>query len=363
MSFREIVGQEIPLSIFENSLKANRIPHAYLFVGEEGIGKRLAAHNLAKVLNCEKGLTDACDRCSSCQKIDRFLHPEVKWLEPDGVSQTIKIEHILKLQHEIYLKPYEGRKKVFILLEAERMNREAANAFLKTLEEPPGESIIILITSSPGRLLPTIKSRCQLVRFSLIPQERIERFLRENSDCSVDEAKSLSLISGGRLGEAVRLKKEGAFRREENILNLILEKEQDVLDTVEDIIEIWDEHKKSLELKYAEDLKLQEENLDKKFKKVLEEQKKAILGREYQKAVDEGLGSIAFFFRDCLVWKITENQKLIVNQGKLSIVKSVAKASSREELEEKIFTLQEIRKAVTRNAHLRLALMVMLLKM
>ena len=341
MSFKEIIGQEIPVSILKNSLKAGRVAHAYLFLGEEGVGKKLAALNLAKVLNCEKNSIDACDHCPSCKKIERFFHPDVKWLEPGGLSRTIKLEHILELRREIYLKPFEGRKKVFVLLEAERMNREAANAFLKTLEEPPGESILILISTSPGKLLPTIKSRCQTVRFSLIPPEMVEKFLRENLDCKADEARSLSLVSGGRLGEAVRLKKEGVLGEKEKILDLVLDKNEDVLEVAGKMVKIWDEHKKNLESKYSEGSKVQ---------------------REYRRAIDEGIEAVTIFFRDCLVWKITGDEQLVVNRARFSFIKSMAQAVSRKDLKEKIAALKETKEAVARNAHLRLALVVMLFK-
>ncbi len=342
MSFKEILGQEIPISILKNSLKAGRVAHAYLFLGEEGVGKKLAALNLAKVLNCEKNSVDACDDCSSCQKIERSLHPDVKCFEPDGLSRTIKLEHILELQREIYLKPFEGRKKVFMLFEAERMNREAANALLKTLEEPPGESILILISTSSDKLLPTIKSRCQTVRFSLIPEEAVEKFLRENLDCKADEARSLSLVSGGRPGEALRLKKEGVFEEKEKILDLVLDKNEDVLEIAGKMVKIWDEHKKNLELKYSEGSKVQ---------------------REYRRAIDGGIEAITLFFRDCLVWKITGDEQLVVNQARFSSIKSMAQMFSRKDLKEKIAALKEIKEAVARNAHLRLALVVMLLKL
>ena len=363
MSFKEILGQEIPVSILKNSLKAKRVAHAYLFLGEEGVGKKLAALNLAKVLNCEKSSGDACDCCVSCQKIERFLHPDVKWLEPDGFSRTIKLEHILELQREIYLKPFEGRKKIFVLLEAERMNREAANAFLKTLEEPPGESILILISTSSDKLLPTIKSRCQTVRFSLIPEKLVEKLLREKLDCEADEARNLSLISGGRPGEAVRLKKEGVFAEKEKILDLVLDKNEDVLDIAGRMVKIWDEHKKNLESKYSKDSKVQEENLDKKRQKVLAEQKKAVLEREYRRIIDEGIEAITLFFRDCLVWKITGDEQLVINQERFNSIKGIAQTLSRKDLKGKISTLKEIKEALARNAHLRLALTVMLLKL
>ncbi len=363
MSFREIIGQEISLSILENSLKADRIAHAYLFIGEEGVGKSLTARNLAKILNCEGNSIDACDQCLSCRKIDRFIHPEVRWFKPDGISQTIKIEHILELQREISLRPAEGRKKIFIFLEAERMNREAANAFLKTLEEPPGESVLILISSFPERLLPTVKSRCQVIRFSLIPQPIIERFLRENLGCSEEEAKFLSLVSEGRLGQAVRLKEERDGKKGGAVLDLILEKDKNILDVVDRMTDIWGKEADDFQTRHSQEWEARSEGLDKRNKKVFDEQKKAVLEREYRRNIDRDIESILSFFRDCLVWKITEDQKFIMNQKHFSLIKSMTGSLNREDLKLKIEAIKDIKNAISRNAHLRLALTVMMVEL
>lgn len=150
-----------------------------LFVGEDKQRMNTAAENLAKNVNClsekENLLDKYCqDNCSSCAKISKRQHPDVAWIEPKGGSSKIKIEDIRKLKGMINLKPYEARKKVFIIQEAERLTPESANALLKTLEEPPADAVVILVAESTSQLLPTVVSRCQLIRFSGAQSSRSE---------------------------------------------------------------------------------------------------------------------------------------------------------------------------------------------
>ena len=142
--------------------------------GDSGIGKRLAALNYAKALNCQTPVdSDACDRCISCRKIDKEIHPDVTTLLPE--NDELKIETIRRAEEILSLRPYEGKKKVLIVDDADKMNINSANAFLKTLEEPPDDSIIVLVSASPDRLPDTIRSRCMHVRFRPLSHEAFAR--------------------------------------------------------------------------------------------------------------------------------------------------------------------------------------------
>ncbi len=142
--------------------------------GDSGIGKRLAALNYAKALNCQTPVdSDACDRCISCRKIDGEIHPDVTTLLPE--NDELKIETIRRAEEILSLRPYEGKKKVLIVDDADKMNINSANAFLKTLEEPPDDSIIVLVSASPDRLPDTIRSRCMHVRFRPLSHEAFAR--------------------------------------------------------------------------------------------------------------------------------------------------------------------------------------------
>lgn len=199
MALKNIIGQERGLRILLGTLRRGRVPSAMLISGDGGIGKKLAALNYAKAVNCLQPVGgDCCDVCISCRKIDAGIHPDVALLLPEG--EEIKIEVIRKLEETLFLKPYEGRKKVAIIDDADLMNINAANAFLKTLEEPPAESLIVLVASNPDSLPDTITSRCTRVRFYPLPPEAVERVLSGAAPGERGLAVSLSM---GRPGLAL----------------------------------------------------------------------------------------------------------------------------------------------------------------
>lgn len=139
MALKDILGQEKPIQRLKKYISTENFPGAYLFTGPEGIGKSLVALNFAKTVNCLEEKGDSCEKCISCLKMNKNNHPDLHII--DAVNNTesseIKIEYIRHLQEEIYLKPYEARKKVFIIHDAHNLTVDASNAFLKTLEEPP----------------------------------------------------------------------------------------------------------------------------------------------------------------------------------------------------------------------------------
>lgn len=193
MGLRDIVGQDRAVRMLLRALERGRTPSSYVFAGEPGIGKKLTALNLAKALNCiadrrdipHGGGRDSCDACISCNKIDRSVHPDVTVISPD--SGQIKIEMIREIDDILSYKPYEGTHKVIVVDEAETMNQFAANAFLKTLEEPPNHSLIILITSNPERLPDTILSRCSRINFVPLALHACKEVIRKSIRSDRDE--------------------------------------------------------------------------------------------------------------------------------------------------------------------------------
>ena len=168
MSFKDILGQAKPIGILQKALSSGKLAHSYLFYGASGSGKVFTAMNFAKALNCLNNAsnpTDCCDGCASCKKIDAGNHIDVRWISLLKGKFEISIEQIRQMQAQVNLRPYEARYKVFAIQDAEHMNEEAQSALLKTLEEPPAKSIIILTTSNPEALLGTILSRCQSIKF------------------------------------------------------------------------------------------------------------------------------------------------------------------------------------------------------
>lgn len=212
MSFNSILGQGQAKHIIAKALQHGSLPHAYLFYGPESIGKRLLARELAKALNCtEQGPANACDRCVSCTKTEQNIHPDLFLLAPVKSTPTareafIRIEAIRDLQSKLGYLPYEGRTKVAIIDGVEQMNLHACNSFLKTLEEPPSSTVLILITARPNRLLPTLVSRCQGIRFHPLPPDSIKQILLshpEAEDMDTAEIELRVLRSQGQVNRAL----------------------------------------------------------------------------------------------------------------------------------------------------------------
>ncbi|MQY53415.1 MAG: DNA polymerase III subunit delta' [Firmicutes bacterium] len=196
MKFSEIVGQEVAVNILKKSIENNRSHHAYLFMGPDGVGKRTTAIAFAKGLNCRSSSSDGCDLCDSCKKIENRTHPDVELIGPREGGLTISIDQIRKLQRRVAYKPVEGNWKVYII-------DDAASHLLKTLEEPPPQVILILITENIYRLLSTVRSRCQLILFRQIPRTLIEKTLTDQYEVAPEEARSLARLSSGSIGRAL----------------------------------------------------------------------------------------------------------------------------------------------------------------
>ena len=163
MSFGDVRGQDRAVRLLRNAISQGRLSHSYIFAGPDGCGKKLLALNFAKALNCEKEGNKPCDSCPSCRSIDNGTYPDVRWVRKEQDGTRIRIRQIRELERDIALKPYGARYKVFIIVDAGEMNVEAQNSFLKTLEEPPRNSVLVLICRRPDDLLPTVVSRSQVV--------------------------------------------------------------------------------------------------------------------------------------------------------------------------------------------------------
>lgn len=220
--FENIVGHEFQKNILLRAAREGLVSHAYLFSGPAGVGKRLMAIEFAKLLNCLRAGADSgvkCE-CGACRKIDKGIHPDVITVQFAG-AKNIKVDQIREeVEEKLFLRPFEGRSKVVIVDDSERMSNSAQNAFLKTLEEPPSESVIILVTSHPNSLLPTIRSRCQSLGFNPLSEKLIVDVLEKRGELSPEEALLCSRLSGGSLGRALGLDREIIEWRKELILRL-----------------------------------------------------------------------------------------------------------------------------------------------
>ena len=232
MAFNNILGQDRPKLTLEKALRSGRIPSSYLFYGQESVGKKFTAIQIAKALNCETlSPVDSCDKCSSCQKIDRRSHTDLFILEPKKSTPTskeaiLKIDDIRELQNKLIYLPYEGNTKVAIINNAGCINTQATNSFLKTLEEPPSKTLIILIASNPYQLLPTVVSRCQGIRFYPLPNEAIKKIIGHHlkSETGESQPEEIELRSRRSMGQVAQALEEDLLKTSqdrEELINLI----------------------------------------------------------------------------------------------------------------------------------------------
>ncbi len=237
------LGNTRIVEILRRAIEQERLPHAMIFAGPAGVGKCSLALLVAQLLNCQTPINgNACGSCSACERIRAIiecrylecqslkgegfcgncpscklrtkLHPDVRLIEP--LKTTISIDQVRELIRETSFQPLEARYRVVILDPAEQMRNEAHNSLLKTLEEPPSRTVIILVTTNPYMLLQTIRSRSRLLQFSQIPQDRIEQYLIANQGMPVEEARLAAVFSEGSLAAALAFntKEYGAIRKQ-----------------------------------------------------------------------------------------------------------------------------------------------------
>ncbi|HKA20326.1 MAG TPA: DNA polymerase III subunit delta' [Blastocatellia bacterium] len=231
MPFAALIGNERIKKLLQRAVSEARIGQSLLMAGPRGVGKYQFALALAQALNCEQPASgDACGQCIPCRKIARNEHADVRTIlresqdpliKKESRSQFIKIEQTRLMSEQAQFRPYEGRRRVFILDDAEWLRREAANSLLKTLEEPPETSLIILITPKPFALIDTIRSRCLLLSFAPLTTSEIELHLLGLKK-TPDEARLRARLSGGSIGRAIEIDLD-EYREMRNILLELLE--------------------------------------------------------------------------------------------------------------------------------------------
>lgn len=202
MSFEKIIGNDKVKTFLNKQIEDNHVLHSYLFVGIDGIGKTLFAREYAKKILCLN--KEENEDCISCIKWKSSNHPDFYEIEPE--NKTIKIEQIRKMQEKIAEKPITSNRKVYLIIDSDTMTKEAQNCLLKTLEEPPEYTTIILTTSNESKLLNTIKSRCMKISFETIENEKIEEYLKNN--LQIEPSKELISLSEGSIGRAIMLEQE-----------------------------------------------------------------------------------------------------------------------------------------------------------
>ncbi|MCK9273758.1 MAG: DNA polymerase III subunit delta' [Syntrophales bacterium] len=259
MLFEEICGHESQIELLKNSMIRNRVAHAYFFSGMEGVGKKTTAIAFAGALNCKNKISDSCGICSSCRKISRGTHPDVLVIKPQNI--LIRIQDIRDMQEQLQFRPFEGRRRVVLIDDAHKLSEAAANALLKTLEEPMPYNVIILLASRYKGLPKTILSRCQKIRFNPVHPVKIRKYLINSKSFKENDAEILAAASQGIIGRIIeqndraqkniRLIQSGIFDIDDPFLlfSLVNDMEDDRKSVLEELVLLREWFRDSLLLK------------------------------------------------------------------------------------------------------------------
>jgi DNA polymerase-3 subunit delta' len=356
----DIVGQGKAASFLKTVAQAERVGHAYLFVGPPGSGKKTAALALACALFCED---NGCGACPACGRVRRRVHPDVRIIEPEGTAGYIK-EQIDYVIHDVQLMPIEGPHKVYIFESADLFNEKSANAFLKTLEEPPDDVVIVLLAHSYERVLPTIASRCQVVRFRRIPPAEAAAVLVTQTGADTAEAASALAAVGGVVARAREFLSSPARRAARDLIlrtlkDLPVMDEYDVLLAARELLAAVKAPLDEVKTAQAAELAERSEYLGRGAVKQLEERQKRELTAREREGVAEVLNVAESWLRDCLV--ISQGvEDLVVNTDDVDAMEEVGSVMTPAAAARALSAVNEARRRISYNVSPQLAVEAML---
>jgi len=342
--FSSLIGNEEVKESLRRLLANGRLPGSLLFTGDEGVGKKLFALELAKALNCRNRQgVEACDVCSSCKRIWRSTFPpfgkddddkeRLIWSEHADVAmarpykQIIRVGPMRELEREANFRPFEGAARVFIVEDADYMNEQAANALLKTLEEPQPASHLILTTSNPSALLATIRSRCQIIRFAPVPAPEIEQFLNQQKTLTATDVKLLARTAQGSIGRALSEDIDDYRERRESMLAVL-----NALSISGDRVQL---------LRSAEELATAKDR------------------GEYEQTLDV----LEILIRDAWALVLGRSEETIINNDLLNDLKKIAAGLKSEQAASWLSQIKELRAALIVNINRRIASDALMLAM
>ncbi|MCI9102627.1 MAG: DNA polymerase III subunit delta' [Lachnospiraceae bacterium] len=325
LGFSEILGHEAVKINLQKAIKYNRVSHGYLIVGEEGMGKKTLADAFALSLLCEKGGTEGCMACHACKQMLSKNHPDCIYVTHEKPG-SIGVEDIRKqVNGTVGIRPYSSEYKVYIIDEAEKMTGQAQNALLKTIEDPPGYAVILLLATSQEAFLPTILSRCVKLSLKPLKDSVIKEYLLGRMEVKEQEADVYAAFARGNLGKAISLASSEDFKLLYSELLYLLKQIKQM-----DIGEM---------LNYIR--RLREENID----------------------LNECLEFMQLWYRDVLMFKVTKDANLLMFKDEFAAVNEMSNNSGYEGLENILSAIDKARIRLDANVNTELVLELMFLVM
>lgn len=331
MRLADIQAQQTALRALRSCIRRSQVAHAYLFTGPRGVGKTTTALAFAAALNCQDPSADgdACGVCMSCLRIQGGTSPDVQLISPDG-NQT-KIDQMQEMIRSLSYAPLDGRYRVFIVEQADTLNPHSENCILKILEEPPSYAVLLLLSSNPNSLLPTIRSRCQTVRFRRAQTDEVERVLREKCDLPDDDLRVIAACSQGAIGKALRMASEPEFIEERRmVLDALLE---------------WAEGPDVLSIRTAETLR-----------KLAEPRKNDPDERTRVQRLTGMLEYVLTWYADLLAIKVSGTDARVTNADYLDELRAQADRYSQSKLRSAVRLIMDTRRYIEGNITPQLAL-------
>ena len=321
--FSNIIGHETIIEYFRNAISMDKVSHAYILNGEDKSGKLMLAEAFAAALQCEEKGMEPCGNCRSCKQAAGRNQPDILYVSHEKPN-TISVDDVRKqINDDIALKPYSSKFKIYIVDEAEKMNVQAQNALLKTMEEPPSYAVILLLTVNADSFLPTILSRCVRLDLKPVSDEKIRKYLIEQKQVSKDQADICVAFAQGNVGKAIRLSDSENFNEMKNSAISLIKR----LDEI-------DLHGMMEAVKKITDYKLE---------------------------INDYFDFIMIWYRDVLLYKATADANRLIFRDEVYSIKKAASHSSYEDIETILTALDKAKDRLRANVNFELLIELLLL--
>ena len=321
--FHDIIGHDDIIRHLKNAIETGKVSHSYIFTGEPGSGKKLLAGTFAAALQCESGESEPCMTCDSCKKVIGKNHPDIITVTHEKPG-SISIDEVRdQVVRDVDIKPYCSPYKIYIIPDAEMMTVQAQNAILKTIEEPPEYAVIMLLTENAEALLPTIRSRCVMMKLRNIKDQLVKKYLMEQMEIPDYKADVCVAFAQGNMGKAIMLATSEYFNEiKEEVVHLLRN-----IDEM-NVSELMDAVKKCM---------------------------------TYKMEINDYLDMIAIWYRDVLIYKATKNVDRVVFSDQLRYIKARASKSSYEGIENILNAIEKAKARLKANVNFELTMELLFL--